>query len=376
MHQYHYNPELRKVFSLPGCILYDYLARKFQGQERLELSKRSIMEDLGFSIPEINQAFKDLVKEYKTSTEYKRAQDKFAGYLYCAYTLRGRGASAYTTYIFKNETVAPNPLKPIESVNTKSRFTSSTRVSTQDEQGMAETITLPGLDGIDSPLKPIESVNTESRFTSSTRVSTQKSQGMAETITGNQSQPLKLIESVNTELRFTSSTRVSGGEGHPYRDINNIYILSLDQEKESVGQMNQDSKLPQDTPPTPPPLVRKRNGTKGTEMSCFPGDPWMISANNPKPEFADWVLEQNKRKRPEATLPDAKAEIRNNYVRAGDLWLEFQKAIALEKLALEKLALEESRPQPQPEPELQPEPVVFDHKAARIAIVRKINQTT
>jgi hypothetical protein len=97
----------------------------------------------------------------------------------------------------------------------------------------------------------------------------------------------------------------------------------------------------------------------------------MVSANNPKPEFADWVLEQNKRKRPEATLPDAKAEIRNNYVRAGDLWLEFQKAIALEKLALE-----ESRLQPQPEPEPQPEPVVFDHKAARLAIVRKINQTT
>lgn len=101
-------------------------------------------------------------------------------------------------------------------------------------------------------------------------------------------------------------------------------------------------------------------------MSCFPADPWMASANNPKPEFADWVLEQNKRKRPEATLPDAKAEIRNNYVRAGDLWLEFQKAIALE----------ESRTQPQLEPEPQPEPVAFDHKAARLAIVRKINQTT
>jgi hypothetical protein len=99
----------------------------------------------------------------------------------------------------------------------------------------------------------------------------------------------------------------------------------------------------------------------------------MVSANNPKPEFANWVLEQNKRKRPEATLPDAKAEIRNNYVRAGDLWLEFQKAIALdEKLALEKLALEESRPQLEP----QPQPVAFDHKAARLAIVRKINQTT
>jgi hypothetical protein len=58
------------------------------------------------------------------------------------------------------------------------------------------------------------------------------------------------------------------------------------------------------------------------------------------------------------------------------LWIEFQKAIALEKLALEKLALEESRPQPQLEPEPQPEPVAFDHKAARLAIVRKINQTT
>jgi hypothetical protein len=199
---------------------------------------------------------------------------------------------------------------------------------------------------------------------------------MAETITESQSQPLKPIESVNRDSVFTSSTRVSGGEVYPYRDINNIYILSLDQEKESVEQMNQDPKLTQDTPPTPPPLVRKRNGTKGTEMSCFPGDPWMVSANNPRPEFADWVLEQNKRKRPDATLPDAKAEIRNNYVRAGDLWIEFQKAIALEKLALEKLALEESRPQPQPEPELQPEPVAFDHKAARLAIVRKINQTT
>jgi hypothetical protein len=240
---------------------------------------------------------------------------------------------------------------------------------------MAETITLPGLDGIHSPLKPIESVNRDSVFTSSTRVSTQKNQEIAETITESQSQPLKPIESVNRNSVFTSSMRTSGGKVHPYRDINNIYILSLDQEKESVEQMNQNMKLPQDTPPTPPPLVRKRNGIKGTEMSCFPADPWMVSANNPKPEFANWVLEQNKRKRPEATLPDAKAEIRNNYVRAGDLWLEFQKAIALdEKLALEKLALEESRPQLEPEP--QPQPVAFDHKAARLAIVRKINQTT
>ncbi len=297
----------------------------------MELSKRFIMEELGFSAAEINQAFKDLVKEYKSSTEYKKAQDKFGGYLYCTYTCRGRGASAYTTYIFKNGITGITALKPIESVNRDSVFTSSTRVSTQDEQGMAETITLPGLDGIHSPLKPIESVNRNSVF--------------------------------------TSSMRTSGGKVHPYRDINNIYILSLDQEKESVEQMNQNMKLPQDTPPTPPPLVRKRNGIKGTEMSCFPADPWMVSANNPKPEFANWVLEQNKRKRPEATLPDAKAEIRNNYVRAGDLWLEFQKAIALD----EKLALE-SRPQLEPEP--QPQPVAFDHKAARLAIVRKINQTT
>ena len=356
--------------------MYDYLARKFQGQSHLELPKRSIMEELGFSVAEINQAFKDLVKEYKSSTEYKRAHDKFAGYLYCAYTFRGRGASAYTTYIFKNGITAQTAFKQIESVNRDSVFTSSTRVSTQDEQGMAETITPSGLDGIHSPFKQIESVNRNSAFTSSTRVSTQKSQEMAETITESQSQPLKPIESVNRDSVVTSSMRTSGGKVHPYRDINNIYILSLDQEKESVKQMNQNSKIPQDTPPTPPPLVRKRNGTKGTEMSCFPGDPWMVSANNPKPEFADWVLEQNKRKRPEATLPDAKAEIRNNYVRAGDLWIEFQKAIALEKLALEKLALEESRPQPQLEPEPQPEPVAFDHKAARLAIVRKINQTT
>jgi hypothetical protein len=290
------------------------------------------MEELGFSVAEINQAFKDLVKEYKSSTEYKKAQDRFDGYLYCAYTFRGRGASAYTTYIFKNGVTAQTALKPIESVNRDSVFTSSTRVSTQ------------------------------------------KNQEIAETITESQSQPLKPIESVNRNSVFTSSMRTSGGKVHPYRDINNIYILSLDQEKESVEQMNQNMKLPQDTPPTPPPLVRKRNGIKGTEMSCFPADPWMVSADNPKPEFANWVLEQNKRKRPEATLPDAKAEIRNNYVRAGDLWLEFQKAIALdEKLALEKLALE-SRPQLEPEP--QPQPVAFDHKAARLAIVRKINQTT
>jgi hypothetical protein len=336
------------------------------------------MEELGFSVTEINQAFKDLVKEYKSSTEYKKAQDKFDGYLYCAYTFRGRGASAYTTYIFKNGITAQTPFKQIESVNRDSVFTSSTRVSTQKSQEMAETITPSGLDGIHSPFKQIESVNRNSVFTSSTRVSTQKNQEMAETITESQSQPLKPIESVNRNSVFTSSMRTSGEKVHPYRDINNIYILSLDQEKESVEQMNQNSKIPQDTPP---PLVRKRNGTKGTEMSCFPGDPWMVSANNPKPEFANWVLEQNKRKRPEATLPDAKAEIRNNYVRAGDLWLEFQKAIALEKLALEKLALEklaleESRPQSQLEPEPQPEPVAFDHKAARLAIVRKINQTT
>jgi len=116
---------------------------------------------------------------------------------------------------------------------------------------------------------------------------------------------------------------------------------------------------------------------KGTEMSSFPADPWMVSANNPKPDFANWVWEQNKRKRPEATLPDAKAEIRNSWVRAADLWEEFQKAIALEvahRVALEvaqtSLVVEENDLQPGVKPGLIP----FDKKAGRMALLQKINQ--
>lgn len=101
----------------------------------------------------------------------------------------------------------------------------------------------------------------------------------------------------------------------------------------------------------------------------------MDSANNPKRDFAKWVWQQNKRKRPEATLPDAKAEIRNNWVRGADLWEEFQKdqeAIALEvahRVALEQtsLVVEENSLQPEPEPE----PIPFDKKAGRMALLQK-----
>ena len=115
-----YNPHLREQYSIAGCILFDYLQNIFGDKTALPLSKREIATALCFSKAEINLAFKELVKEYKTSTEYKQATDKFSGKLYCAYTIRGRGVDAQASYIFRNHEPA---LKSIELVKPDFDFT-------------------------------------------------------------------------------------------------------------------------------------------------------------------------------------------------------------------------------------------------------------
>jgi hypothetical protein len=70
---------------------------------------------------------------------------------------------------------------------------------------------------------------------------------------------------------------------------------------------------------------------KGKESSCA-SDPWMISDSNPDPIFKQWVYEKQKsaqKNRDERygnftpSLANAASEIRNDYMRAADLWQEF-----------------------------------------------------
>ncbi|AUB44571.1 Periplasmic protein TonB, links inner and outer membranes (plasmid) [Nostoc flagelliforme CCNUN1] len=60
---------------------------------------------------------------------------------------------------------------------------------------------------------------------------------------------------------------------------------------------------------------------KGTYKSNST-DPWMKSANMPNEEFAIWLFDK-RYKAQGKMLSDAKAEIRNNFERASDLWSEF-----------------------------------------------------
>lgn len=69
---------------------------------------------------------------------------------------------------------------------------------------------------------------------------------------------------------------------------------------------------------------RRQNLQKGTWQSCS-RDPWMESQNNVNGEFAMWRFKnfyepQGKGK----SLADAKAEIKNNCIKARDLWEEYQ----------------------------------------------------
>lgn len=62
---------------------------------------------------------------------------------------------------------------------------------------------------------------------------------------------------------------------------------------------------------------------KGTYKSSST-DPWMETANMPNVEFAQWLFDKRYKQIPGKMISDAKAEIRNNFERASDLWQEFQ----------------------------------------------------
>lgn len=103
---------------------------------------------------------------------------------------------------------------------------------------------------------------------------------------------------------------------------------------------------------------------KGTEKS-HGSDPWMKTSNNPDPDFAKWVWKQNQLKRDTATLADAKAEIRNSWVRAQDLWEDYQS---------DQTPIPPVTRVVEPRPELPPASVpVFDHVAFRQKLAAKIN---
>ncbi len=69
-------------------------------------------------------------------------------------------------------------------------------------------------------------------------------------------------------------------------------------------------------------LSRRLNPVKGTYKSMS-SDIWMESANNPDKGFSQWVFDRRYKDKPGTTLADAKAEIRNDYTRASDLWDEY-----------------------------------------------------
>ena len=61
---------------------------------------------------------------------------------------------------------------------------------------------------------------------------------------------------------------------------------------------------------------------KGTYKSSST-DPWMLSANIPNEEFAQWLFDKRYKHLSGKMISDAKAEIRNNFERAADLWKEY-----------------------------------------------------
>ena len=75
----------------------------------------------------------------------------------------------------------------------------------------------------------------------------------------------------------------------------------------------------------PQPIRRRIHLTKGTECSNAQ-DPWMDGIN-PHADFKEWVYQLRRAEKFEsASLPNAAAEIRNDYLRANDLWEEFQRS--------------------------------------------------
>lgn len=67
---------------------------------------------------------------------------------------------------------------------------------------------------------------------------------------------------------------------------------------------------------------RTLNPVKGT-LKSNASDPWMKTTNTPNEEFAQWLFEKRYKNQPGKMLSDAKAEIRNSFERASDLWDEF-----------------------------------------------------
>jgi len=80
----------------------------------------------------------------------------------------------------------------------------------------------------------------------------------------------------------------------------------------------------EETEPTELP-TRRIHALKQTECSDS-RDPWM-KGMNPLPQFKEWVYELRRSEGfPAASLANAASEIRNDYLRAKDLWEDYQKA--------------------------------------------------
>ena len=61
----------------------------------------------------------------------------------------------------------------------------------------------------------------------------------------------------------------------------------------------------------------------------------MASAHNPDKCFSEWVFSKRYKDKPSATLADAKAEIRNSWERASDLWDEYQSELLKKQQRIE-----------------------------------------
>ena len=88
---------------------------------------------------------------------------------------------------------------------------------------------------------------------------------------------------------------------------------------------------------------RDFNSVKGTYKSKS-SDPWMASAHNPDKGFSEWLFFKRYKDKSSATLADAKAEIRNNWERASDLWDEYQSELLKKQQRIEIVAPVETEP--------------------------------
>ena len=71
------------------------------------------------------------------------------------------------------------------------------------------------------------------------------------------------------------------------------------------------------------------NAFKG-KYSSRSSDPWMESRYRVNQCFVSWLKSDRDRQGWNMLLADIKAEIRNDYVRAGDLWEEYQISLGVE----------------------------------------------